>query len=244
MWFASVSNGWLPIFGWTAYGLIAVAVLYVMRRESARITGIGENPHSFGPAISLWRAAADFSRQTAARLLIAVIIVCCFARVYVGGWNHQDAIVVVIAVATWPVQEWLVHVLLLHLRPFTIAGRKIDLLIAIQHRAHHTNPWNPSLGLTPAFIILGYVVGFMPMWMWLMPTGPALTLAITFFGLVLNYEWLHYLIHTSYVPRSSIYKRLWRNTQPLPKQTPRSDSCLNIAKDEEANTQTGAERID
>jgi sterol desaturase/sphingolipid hydroxylase (fatty acid hydroxylase superfamily) len=32
-----------------------------------------------------------------------------------------------------------------------------------------------------------------------------------FFSLALNYEWVHFLIHTAYVPRTRFYRRLWRN---------------------------------
>ncbi len=250
---------WPWIAGWSSYALVSVVALLVMRRASAKIAGIGDQSHGFGQGTTLLAVAAAFLRQASAQLLLGAIGVCLAARIWFGGWSYWDAVIVAGMIATWPVQEWLVHILLLHLKPFTIAGQKIDLVIAILHREHHKNPWDPALGLTPAYIILAYVLAFIPAWLWLMPPGQALTLAIVFFCLALNYEWIHYLIHTSYVPKSFIYKRLWKNhrlhhfknehywygvtmlagdallgTQPSPAETPRSDSCLNIAPDDEA----------
>ena len=34
-------------------------------------------------------------------------------------------------------------------------------------------------------------------------------IGMTFFGLI--YEWTHFLVHTSYRPRSRWFRRLWRN---------------------------------
>jgi hypothetical protein len=265
MWPTTISLTWPWIAAWTAYAAVSLTVLFFMRRASAQIAGIGDDSRSFPETRSLRSAAATFARQACPQLLIAAITICFIVRVWLGGWSYWDAVVLIGAVATWPVQEWLVHKLLLHLRPIDIGGRKVDLVIAIHHREHHKNPWDPILGITPAYIILAYVLLFIPVWLLLMPPALALTLAIVFFGLALNYEWLHYLIHTSYVPKTALYKRLWKNhrlhhfknenywygvtmlegdvllgTQPAADATPRSDTCLDIAPDADAARYTGA----
>jgi sterol desaturase/sphingolipid hydroxylase (fatty acid hydroxylase superfamily) len=50
------------------------------------------------------------------------------------------------------------------------------------------------------------------LWIVGMPSLPlALTGLAVFLTLSLNYEWVHYLTHTRYRPRSRWYRRLWRN---------------------------------
>jgi hypothetical protein len=34
---------------------------------------------------------------------------------------------------------------------------------------------------------------------------------VTAYVLIAFYEWIHFLIHTSHVPRSRYYRRVWRN---------------------------------
>ena len=41
--------------------------------------------------------------------------------------------------------------------------------------------------------------------------GALVTMLVTAYLLIAFYEWIHFLIHTSYVPRSRYYKRVWRN---------------------------------
>jgi sterol desaturase/sphingolipid hydroxylase (fatty acid hydroxylase superfamily) len=86
-----------------------------------------------------------------------------------------------------------------------------------------------------------------------LPAPLAATGVATYFCLVLNYEWIHYLIHTSYAPRTWFYRRLWLNhrlhhfkneqfwygvtmltgdrllgTQPIAGQTLRSETCRTL----------------
>ena len=39
----------------------------------------------------------------------------------------------------------------------------------------------------------------------------ALTALATYFVLSFHYEWVHYMVHTRYKPKSKIYNRLWKN---------------------------------
>jgi hypothetical protein len=38
----------------------------------------------------------------------------------------------------------------------------------------------------------------------------ALTAGLTGFSMLLVYEWTHFLIHTTYQPRTKTYRRIWR----------------------------------
>jgi sterol desaturase/sphingolipid hydroxylase (fatty acid hydroxylase superfamily) len=48
---------------------------------------------------------------------------------------------------------------------------------------------------------------------WLaMPTAAsALSLLVSVYGIMLGYEWTHYLVHSDYRPRSRWYRSVWRN---------------------------------
>ena len=41
--------------------------------------------------------------------------------------------------------------------------------------------------------------------------GAALTLLVPVDGVMLGYEWTHYLVHSDYRPRSRPYRAVWRN---------------------------------
>ena len=34
---------------------------------------------------------------------------------------------------------------------------------------------------------------------------------VMFFGMTLHYEWVHYMVHSRYKPKSAYYRRLWVN---------------------------------
>ena len=42
--------------------------------------------------------------------------------------------------AAQPFVEWVIHKYLLHLKPLSIAGRRVELYGSIQHRRHHRSP--------------------------------------------------------------------------------------------------------
>lgn len=212
----------------------------------------------FGPRVSLGHVAREFFQHGAPRLLAVSIVGFTVARGWIAEWTWWDAIVAAGLVVVWPFQEWFVHSYILHLKPISIAGKRFESLASSTHRAHHRNPWEPKYGLTPIFFIVGFV-GMIPM-LWsfayqanLLPLGACLTATVVTLSLILNYEWIHYLIHTSYVPRSRLYRRLWRShrlhhfhnenywlgvtmlagdrllgTSLQPDQATHSDECLNL----------------
>ena len=48
------------------------------------------------------------------------------ARVWRGHFTWIDAVVALGVLAYFPVNEWLIHVFILHFKPFTIFGHQID----------------------------------------------------------------------------------------------------------------------
>jgi hypothetical protein len=248
---------------WPAYwpwfvGYVAASSLVFMwlRRSSSTDEESAQRlhaAHGFGASTTLRPIATTFFRLSCPRLLVLALAVIWGARLVAGQWSIWDAAVMLGVLAAWPVQEWVIHVFVLHLKPFHLFGRQIDPIISRNHRNHHRNPWDPALGLTPPHMIWLYTCALPALWMMSLPLPQAITGVATYFSLVLNYEWVHYLIHTSYVPVGRFYKRLWLNhrlhhfkneqywygvtmlsgdwllnTQPTPQEASRSQTCLTL----------------
>jgi sterol desaturase/sphingolipid hydroxylase (fatty acid hydroxylase superfamily) len=161
--------------------------------------------------VTLAEARRSFAAKPTARLLAAFVAVTLAARAAVGDVGVTDLLVVVGVLAAEPFTEWLIHVFLLHFRPRTVGGRTIDLAIARKHRRHHADPRDLDILFIPLEVVaLAPVVALgLPLvagagW------GTTLTFALTSFSMLLAYEWTHYLIHTSYRPRTRLYRRIWR----------------------------------
>jgi len=163
------------------------------------------------PDMSLRRAFSFFVREQPPRMILIVLGITIALRLWVGGWSRWDLIPVVALPIVHPFAEWLIHVLLLHSKPRQIAGRRFDFFSARNHRMHHRDPWDCRFTVMPLQTATGFFVASTVGWYLGMPTfGSFLSgvLAVQIAGLV--YEWTHFLIHTSYRPRSAHYRHLWR----------------------------------
>ena len=246
----------LAYWPWFVGYVLALTVVFVWLRRSSSTDAEAAGRrrcHGFGASAALSPIAAAFFRLTCPRLLLLALAVAWGCRLAVGQWSVWDAAVMAGVVAFWPVQEWVIHVFVLHLKPFNFFGRQVDPIIARNHRNHHRNPWDPALGITPPHMIWLYTCRVPALWVLTLPLPLAMTGVATYFSLVLNYEWVHYLIHTSYVPVGWFYKRLWLNhrlhhfkneqywygvtmlsgdwllkTQPSPQEAVRSPTCLTL----------------
>ena len=145
--------------------------------------------------------------------MIGVTLVAALTgRIIIGDWQITDALVPAVMLAVFPFFEWIIHVFILHWRPRHIGALTIDPLLAREHRKHHVNPRSIPLIFIPAKALV-----------WVLPLAvaiallafPRLGLGLTYLVfvtvLVLVYEWIHYLIHSDYKPKSSVYKAIWRN---------------------------------
>lgn len=161
---------------------------------------------------TLLDAVRVFFRHGSPRILLVLAASTTGVRLLLGGFGLIDLLVVVAIVALWPIQEWLIHVFILHFEPKTVFGRAVDLRVAQKHRAHHRDPWRIDLVFIPLHVYpLSIPVHFMA-WLLLMPTLALGFTGLAFFLLMaLHYEWVHYIVHTRYKPRTAYYQRLWRN---------------------------------
>jgi hypothetical protein len=161
--------------------------------------------------VTLADAGLAFVRRTSPRLLAAYVTVALGARAAVGGFGLADAVVVAGILAAEPFTEWLVHVFLLHQRPFQVAGRSFELSLARKHRRHHADPRDLDVLFVPLeVVVLAPVVALGLPLLAGAGAGTTLMFAVTSLAMLLAYEWTHFLIHTPYRPRTALYRRSWR----------------------------------
>jgi hypothetical protein len=178
--------------------------------SGARGSGSGgvDSPRTFS------QAARGFVRFSSPRILSALMVLSIGFRASLGGFSLGDAAVVAGLLAWWPLQEWLLHVHVLHFRPRKLLGYTFDPLNARKHRRHHARPdVLPILFIpvaTSATVWPLLVLG----WYLAMPsTVLAATGVAAFSVLAWHYEWCHYLAHIRYTPEIGFYQRLCRHHQ-------------------------------
>jgi hypothetical protein len=155
-----------------------------------------------------------FSRKTAPRMMAVAIVLAVALRIFIGDFSWRDIAAVGAMLVIYPFGEWAIHVHLLHSR--------LDLPSTRSHRQHHEEPQRLDLinfGPVEALLILllaapaGVAVGALVIALFPgpVPLGMLVTMLVTAYLLIAFYEWIHFLIHTSHVPRTRYYKRVWRN---------------------------------
>lgn len=162
-------------------------------------------------ARTLGEAFAIFASHLSPLLIMAITAGVIVARLLAGDWRWQQLLIVAAVFAVQPFIEWTTHVWVLHARPRTVLGREIDLYVAKKHRRHHEDPRNleilamPIPGLITFSLIIGGIA------MLLGNVADRWTLALTAAVFMLGYEWIHFLIHTDYKPKTAAYRRLYVN---------------------------------
>jgi hypothetical protein len=153
--------------------------------------------------MTLGDARRIFATKPTARILTAYIVVTAIARAAVGGFSWVDAAIAGGILAFEPFTEWLVHVFVLHSRR--------DISLAVKHRAHHADPRDLDILFVPIGVLVAAPFIGIGLPLVLQAGVPrALTAGLTGFTMLLVYEWTHFLIHTTYQPRSRLYRRIWR----------------------------------
>jgi hypothetical protein len=146
------------------------------------------------------------------RTIAAALALLLGIRLYLGDFRWWDLATIPAILAVQPFAEWLIHRYILHFTPRSLGGRVFDLAIARSHRAHHRDPWI----LEKVFIPLrGGAVGlllFAGLWYAVLPTVELFTsMLLATVAAAFFYEWVHYLTHTAYHPRTALYRRMWRH---------------------------------
>ena len=183
-----------------------------MRGVTASKLGLVSAPAATTAPASLAGALPVFLRHVSPAILTALLLAVASARLALGGFGWADLLPALGLALVWPFQEWCIHVFLLHAKPFTLLGRRFDLALARKHRRHHAEPTELGILFIPLASYL-YSLPLIACFWW--AVTPRLELALsgaTFHvALGLRYEWVHFLIHTRYRPRTGWFRRLWRN---------------------------------
>jgi hypothetical protein len=168
--------------------------------------GLATSPSTIAEALPI------FLRHGSPRILIVSLVVAVAARLWLADWSLWDLVPVAAIFAYWPMQEWLIHVFILHFKPVQIFGRTIDPRVPRSHRAHHRDPWNYEILFIPMHSFIYSLPLNVLIWHFVTPT-PALaaTGILTVILFSMHYEWVHFLVHTRVSPRTRFYQRLWRN---------------------------------
>lgn len=169
------------------------------------------NGRGAGPR-TLREALAEFVRHGSPRILAACLAGAAAARLFVAQWSLWDLAPLAGLLLYWPLQEWLIHVFVLHAKPKRLLGRTLDFRVPRKHRAHHQQPWRLDLLFIPMHSFLYSIPILVGVWWLVTPSLPlALTGITAHFALALHYEWVHFLVHTRVQPRTAVYRRLWKN---------------------------------
>ncbi len=164
-----------------------------------------QSPETLGEALPIFLAHGS------PRILLACSLAAVLLRLAIGDFSLWDPVVGTALLLYWPLQEWLIHVFVLHWKPIELAGRRIDFDVPRKHRAHHRDPWNHEILFIPLASFVYTIPLVIGVW-WLVTPSAALacTGVAAHFLLTLHYEVVHFLIHTRVRPRGRVYERLWR----------------------------------
>src|SRR5579864_8400105 len=161
--------------------------------------------------LTLGGAAKIFARYGSPRIMAVAALVTLGIRIPMGHWSLGDMAVAGGILAVEPFVEWLIHVNLLHFKPRQMFGRRVDPLFAKRHRMHHRDPRNIPLVFVPLPVLAGFLVVLFAIAWFAFPTRYlSVTAFATFTWFFFGYEWSHYLIHSPYVPRTPIFRAVWR----------------------------------
>ena len=174
--------------------------------STARITG------SRRTSQSLRGAGGAFWRHPSPWLIGSFLVGAIAYRATITSFDWTELIVPAALVVFFPVIEWIIHVVILHWRPRKVAGVPVDSLLARKHRAHHADPrvlplvfipWQVELWLLPSYVVIALLA---------FPGQAAGATFLVAVGLLMfGYEWVHYLVHSDYRPRSTAFRAVWRN---------------------------------
>ena len=159
-----------------------------------------------------WR---EFRANRSPKIIAAAIVAAAALRIALGGFTWRDAVAAFAMLVVYPFGEWAIHVYLLHLKPFRLRGKRVELPTAKAHREHHEAPNHLGLillaPLEAAALLLLAVPVVLAAFSLVLPVRALVTAAFAGYVLIGIYEWTHFLIHTAYRPRSAAYKAIWRN---------------------------------
>jgi len=161
--------------------------------------------------VGLGEEARVFFGYGSPRIMGALSLAAIGVRLGLGHWSLADLAVCGGILIVEPFLEWVLHVFGLHAKPRIVFGRKLDPLYARRHRMHHRDPRNIPLVFVPLPVLAGFIatllaVSYFAFGPWQLKFTALATMTSFLFG----YEWTHFLIHSPHVPRSRVFRAVWR----------------------------------
>ncbi|MGH3362536.1 MAG: sterol desaturase family protein [Nocardioides sp.] len=161
--------------------------------------------------VTLGGAWRSFWRHPSPWMISTFLAATVVGRVVVGAGTWWELLIPAGLVALFPVIEWSIHVGILHWKPRRVGPVPVDSLLARKHREHHADPRDIPLVFIPWQVLAWLLPGYALLAWLLLPATVALSLLVSIYALKLGYEWTHYLIHSDYKPRTTAYRKVWRN---------------------------------
>lgn len=176
-------------------------------------------------AVTLGNAVRNFIRRPGPLMMVGGLAAAGAARAKVRRFGRADLAVGATVLAVEPFTEWCIHRFVLHAPVRRVHGRTVD--IGAGHRNHHRDPDDLDIALVPPVQIVafwGLIAAEVALVGRAVRRGKGdlastLTGVAIAYGALVNYEWTHYLVHTSYKPKSAWFRRVranhrlhhWRN---------------------------------
>mgnify|MGYP001572956901 CR=1 FL=1 len=134
------------------------------------------------------------------------------ARAALGPPGLGEPLIVATVVAWWPLQEWLMHKHLLHLRPTATPLGTFDPMFSRRHRWHHRHPDDVDGTLLPPPVVHASMPASAAIFLLLLgPRRRTITAFAAYSTMALVYEWTHFIVHTGVRPEHDYVKALRRN---------------------------------
>jgi hypothetical protein len=144
------------------------------------------------------------------RLLTLQLVIAVVLRPFLGPPSVLDAVIALGVVAYWPLQEWVLHRYVLHAKPLRFGSRVFESGAARGHRLHHEAPLDARKTVLPTWTIALLVPIHIALWNLALPRAAACTGVVCLGAAALLYEWIHFLTHTAYRPRSAWFGEVKR----------------------------------
>ncbi len=162
------------------------------------------------PGASLREIFVFFAAKPSPRIIATTFVVAAASRLVIGGWGWWDVAIPAAIIALEPITEWVIHVHVLHRRPTQLGRFTIDPITARKHREHHRNPKDLRIVMVPFQALFPALFLALLAALLLEPARAAMFVASAF-GMLLYYEWVHYLIHSPYRAKSAWFRNVSRN---------------------------------
>lgn len=160
---------------------------------------------------SLPEIAQSFFSFGSPRLLGTQLAIALAIRPFLGPPRAADAIALAGVLAYWPFQEWFLHKYVLHFEPVRVGRFVIDLPPARAHARHHETPHDLGQALLPGWTIAVLIPVHLLFWKLVAPTrAVACTGVICLGAAALAYEWIHFVTHTGYRPKTRWFQEVKR----------------------------------